>query len=319
MNDRVLAADFGGTTIKLGLVRGGGIVAQSRLEACASQPMSGRLEAVARSWELLLEENGGVLQDCFGVALALPFLTSPDCHRTLGEFGKFPGANDIDFGDWSRERLGLPAVVENDLRAALLGEWTAGAAHGKSDVVMLALGTGIGCAVIANGRLLRGTNNRAATLMGHSTIAYENTAGRCGNLGCAEDLASTATLPILAQARPDFAGSKLAKAARIDYETIIALAAQGDACSQSLWQQSLEVWSALVQNAVIAYDPEMVVLGGGVLRSQDVVLPALERHLRRYMPGPPLQTPIVHSTLGDDAALLGGEALLKQIASPLVT
>ena len=319
MNDCVLAADFGGTTIKLGLVRGGGIIAQSRLEACAGQPMTDRLEAVARGWELLLAENGCRSQDCAGVALALPFLIDPKSQRALGEFGKFPGANNLDFADWSRGRLGLPVVIENDLRMALLGEWTAGAACGKSDVVMLALGTGIGCAVIADGRLLRGANNRAATLMGHSTIAYESAAGRCGNPGCAEDLASTATLPILARARPDFAGSKLATAARIDYETIITLAAQGDACSQTLWQQSLKVWSALVQNVVIAYDPEIVVLGGGVLRSKDVVLPALERHLRQYMPSQPLQTPIVHAMLGDDAALLGGEVLMQQITAPFVT
>jgi glucokinase len=70
---------------------------------------------------------------------------------------------------------------------------------------------------------------------------------------------------------------------------------------------------------VIAYDPEMVVLGGGVLRSKDVVLPALERHLRQHMPSLPLQTPIVHSILGDDAALLGGEVLMQQITAPFVT
>jgi glucokinase len=314
----ILAADFGGTTIKLGLVRAGDIVAKSRLAACAHQPMSDRLEAVARAWESLLEEKGGMLQDCAGVALALPFLIDQKSQRVLGEFGKFPGATSINFEEWSRSRLGLPAVIENDLRMALLGEWAAGAARGRSDVVMLALGTGIGCAAIAEGRLLRGANNRAATLMGHSTIACENGAGRCGNLGCAEDLASTGTLAVLAQARPDFAGSRLARAPRIDYELIFALAAQGDLCSQALQRQSLKIWAVVAQNAVIAYDPEMVVLGGGVLRSKDVVLPALEGHLRQYMPGLPLQTPIVPSMLGDDAALLGGEALMQQTTAPIL-
>jgi glucokinase len=314
----ILAADFGGTIIKLGLVRAGKILARSRLDACADQPMPDRLEAVACEWGLLLNENGNTLQDCSGAALALPFLAAPNGQHVFGDFGKFPGATDIHFGEWSHARLGLPAAIENDLRVALLGEWTAGVARGKRDVVMLALGTGIGCAVISDGRLLRGANNRAATLMGHSTIAHESAAGRCGNLGCAEDLASTATLAILAQARPDFAGSKLTRAATIDYESIFTLAAQGDVCSQALLQQSLKVWAVVVQNVVIAYDPEMVVLGGGVLRSHDVVLPALKQHLHQYMPGLPLQTPIVASTLGDDAALLGCEALLKQTASSFI-
>lgn len=315
----ILAADFGGTTIKLGLVRAGKILAQSRFDACANHPMSDRLEAVAREWASLLSEIGGTLQDCSGTALALPFLADSKNRRVLGEFGKFPGATNIDFNEWSQTRLGLPAIIENDLRMALLGEWMAGAARGKNDVVMLALGTGIGCAVISDGHLLRGVNNRAATLMGHSTIAHESSAGRCGNIGCAEDLASTATLAALAPARHDFADSKLARAVTIDYESIFTLAAQGDICSQALLQQSLKVWAVVAQNVVLAYDPEMVILGGGVLRSHEVVLPALKQHLHRYMPGLPLQTAIVASALGDHAALLGGEVLIKKTASPFAT
>ena len=70
---------------------------------------------------------------------------------SAGRVGKFPGAAHIHFVDWSKTGLGLPIVIENDLRVALLGEWTAGAARGKSDVAMLAFGTGNGCAVISDG------------------------------------------------------------------------------------------------------------------------------------------------------------------------
>ncbi len=308
----ILAADFGGTTIKLGLVQNGCVSARSRLDACADKEMSERLEAVACEWESLLKKNGFTLQDCTGVALSLPFLTDQKRSRVLGEFGKFPGATKIDFAAWSHPRLGLGMVLENDLRMALLGEWTTGAAHGKSDVLMLAPGTGIGCAVISGGQLLRGAHNWAATIFGHSTIDYEGVSGRCGNFGCAEDLASTATLATLAQARPEFAGSKLARVEKINYATIFALASEGDDCSQVLLEQSLKVWATVVQNAVLAYDPEMVVLGGGVLRSRDIILPAIEKHLRQHMPGLPLQIQIVAASLGDDAALIGGEWLFKQ-------
>ncbi|HXI70976.1 MAG TPA: ROK family protein [Verrucomicrobiae bacterium] len=311
----ILAADFGGTTIKLGLVRDNVIIARSRLEACADQPMSDRLEAVACEFESLLKANGRALQDCAGVALALPFLVEPKSRHVFGEFGKFPGATSINFSEWSRARLNLPAAIENDLRVALLGEWSGGIARGKADVVMLAFGTGIGCAVISGGHLLRGANNGAAVLVGHSTIAVEHSVGRCGNLGCAEDLASTATLAALAQTRSDFAGSKLAGAAKIDYETLFTLAAQNDACAQALLQQSFKVWAVVVQNAVIAYDPEVVVLGGGVLRRHDLILPVIQKHLRQYLPGLPRQIPVVAAALGDDAALLGGEMLFQQAFS----
>ena len=312
MNSLILAADFGGTTIKLGLVRDGGVIAGTRLDACAERPMAERLEAVACAWEGLLTKAGCGVQACIGAALALPFLADPKRFRVLGEFGKYPGAVDIDFNEWSRARLGLPIAMENDLRVALLGEWAMGAAQGRNDVVMLALGTGIGCAVLAGGRLFRGANNRAGTLVGHGTVALDRPSGRCGNIGCAEDIASTATLGSVARGRRDFAGSALAAAEKIDFETLFNLASRGDDCSRLLLGDCLTVWAVVVQNAVLAYDPEVVVLGGGVLRSRDLILPAIEQHLRRHMPGLPLQTPVVAAELGDDAALIGGRALFKQ-------
>ena len=308
----ILVADFGGTTIKLGIVHEGAIVAKSRMEAQADHPMSERLEAVACAWEKLLEKAGCSLQSCQGSALALPFLVDPKNGRVLGDFGKFPGAAAIDYDAWSHKRLGLPIALENDLRVALLGEWKAGSARGKADVLMLALGTGIGCAVVSDGRMLRGAQNRAATLLGHSTIDHDGSSGRCGSVGCAEDFASTATLELIARKHPDFATSALAKAERIDFETLFAAAADGDGCSIELLRKSLKVWAVVVQNAVLAYDPEIVVLGGGVLRSSVVVIPAIEQHLRLHMPAKPFAISIVPAELGDGGALLGGEILFKE-------
>ena len=181
-----------------------------------------------------------------------------------------------------------------------------------SEVLMLAFGTGIGCAAVSGGRLLRGAHNRAAILLGHSTVDHRGSAGRCGNVGCAEDLASTATLDDRARRHPAFAGSGLALATKIDFETVFGLAATGDTCCEALLEESLRVWEVLVESAVLAYDPAIVVLGGGILRGADVILPAIQRHLRSHMPGLSAETPIVAAALGDDAALQGAEVLFKQ-------
>ncbi|HEV2692551.1 MAG TPA: ROK family protein [Verrucomicrobiae bacterium] len=311
----ILAADFGGASIKLGLVRENRVVARSRLETRPEYSFADTLEAVATEWGSLLKSQGLTLADIAGAGLALPFLINVETQRVEGKFEKFPGAAAMDFKSWSRSRLGFPVALENDLRAALLGEQAAGAARGKTDVVMLAFGTGIGCAAMVGGRLLRGAKNRAAALMGHSTIAYDRPVGRCGNIGCAEDLASTATLSRLATAQPEYAASKLAGVAKIDYKIIFTFAAQGDVCAQSILRKSLSVWSVLVQNAVIAYDPEMVVLGGAILRSHEVILPAVREHLRRHMPSLALEIPIVVSALGDDAALIGCAVMAGQPGS----
>ena len=307
----ILTADFGGTTIKLGVVRAGSVVARGRLDAHADLPMHDRLEAVAQAWEELLRGSGNTLRDCRATALALPFVAEPARCRVRGNFGKFPGAAEIDYAAWGQQRLGLPVALENDLRVALLGEAAAGAARGKADVVMLALGTGIGCAVLSRGRLLLGANNLAGTLLGHSSVDHQGSRGRCGNTGCAEDLASTATLEAQARSHPAFAGSALSRVGKIDYETIFEMAAHGDICAEELLQQSLRVWATVLQNAVLAYDPEMVVLGGGVLRSSGVILPAMRTHLHAHLPDQELPVAVVAAELGDDAALIGAETLLR--------
>lgn len=193
------------------------MLARRRLDARAERPLAERLEAVARAWEELLDGLGRTTRDCRGAALALAFVVDPARARVIGDFGKLPGAAEVDLAEWSQGRLGLPVALENDLRAALLGECAAGAARERADVVMLALGTGIGCAVWADGRLLRGAHNRAASLLGHSTLDHQGTAGRCGNVGYAEDPASTATLEARARSHPALADSGLARAGRIDF------------------------------------------------------------------------------------------------------
>jgi glucokinase len=271
--------------------------------------MNERLAAVAGEWKRMLKEIRCELSDCAGAGLALPFLTATGGTRVMGQFGKFPGAAEIDYSEWSRTTLGIPVALENDLRVALLGEWSAGAARGASDVVMIALGTGIGCAAICDGRLLRGRNNRAATLFGHITVAIDGERARCGNIGCAEDMASTATLPERTRQHPDFKQSLLADGNSIDYERVFKLASAGDRCSEELVADSLRVWSALALNAVVAYDPAMLVIGGGVAR-EDSVLESIRRHIAEHTPGMRWQVPVVRAELGDDAALLGCERLV---------
>ncbi|MFO1512627.1 MAG: ROK family protein [Verrucomicrobiota bacterium] len=308
----VLAADFGGTTIKLGVVSEGKLLAADRIPAQAERPMPERLEAIAIRWETMLAEVGLKCTACAAAAFALPFLADPAKARVLGDFGKFPGAAQVDFAAWAQARLGLPVTLENDLRVALLGEAAAGAAREHQDVVMIALGTGIGCAVLSDGRLFRGVRNRAAALMGHCSLNFDAPSGRCGNPGCAEDLASTATLAELAQRRPNFSGSLLSRAAVVDYEAVFRCADEGDPCSRSLVEHSLRVWATVVLTSVIAYDPAIVVLGGGVMRRHHAILPAIRTHLAGHLPGLRTEIPVVASALGDDAALLGCERLVTE-------
>jgi glucokinase len=308
----VLAADLGGTMIKLGLASDGKLLSTDRIAAQAERQMTDRLEAIAVRWEAMLAGAGLTLKACKAAAFALPFLADPSKTRVLGDFGKFPGAAEIDFAEWGQKRLGLPVVLENDVRVALLGESAAGAAKGYEEAIMIALGTGVGCAALSGGRLFRGARNRAATLMGHCSVLFDARPGRCGNRGCAEDQASTATLSELARGRSDFAQSRLSQASVLDYETVFRCADDGDVCSQSLVEHSIRVWATVVLTSVIAYDPAIVVMVGGIMRRQEIILPAIRAHLSQHLPGLRAEVPVVAGLLGDHAALLGCEQLIVE-------
>ncbi len=241
---------------------------------------------------------------CASIAIAYPSIFTPRERRMLGEWGKFPGGEHFDFAGWASSQLGLPLAIENDARVALLGEWRYGAGRGCDDLVMMTLGTGLGTAALQGGRLLVGHQGRAGSAGGHFTLVLDGRPCVCGNVGCAEAEASTSTLGTLARTDSRFAASALAQLPEIGYEAAFRLRDR-DALSRALVERSLKVWSAAVLNLVQAYDPSRVVLGGGVMASAGVILPAVRGHLDRHGRGPWRTPDVVASALGDDAALLG--------------
>ena len=194
---------------------------------------------------------------------------------------------------------------------ALIGEWRAGAGRGCNDLVMMTLGTGLGVSAIVEGRVLRGRHGQAGVLDGHMTVRYGGRACTCGNIGCAEAEASTARLTEMTKEHPDFAESALAREPVLDYAAVFKYAANGDGCARALCDHSILVWATLVVNLIHAYDPEKVILGGGIMISADVILPAIRQHIARYASTPWRRVRVTASELGDNAGLVSGEWLIQ--------
>lgn len=307
-----LAVDFGGRRIKLGLVQDGVVVAQQVLPARAEEPLPARLKAVATVLRDLCQQHALRPESCAGIGLAYPSIIDTEHARILDHFGKFGDASTLDLRAWARAELGLPLAIDNDARMALIGEWRHGAGRGCGNVVMITFGTGIGTAVIQEGRVLRGVHGQAGILGGHLTTCLGGHPCVCGNIGCAEAEASTWALDRLVRERPNFADSALASEAEIDFAAVFGLATAGDACARALRDHALQVWSALAVNLIHAYDPERLVLGGGVMASRDIILPAIREHVERHAHTPWGRVNVVASELGDRAALLGCEWLVQE-------
>jgi glucokinase len=229
---------------------------------------------------------------------------------------KFEDAPGIDLPAWAHQELGLPLRAENDAHAALLGEWQHGAGVGCDNLVMLTLGTGIGCSVIVEGHPLRGRNFQTGLLGGHIVVQPD---GRpcCheGGRGCVEAETGSWALPAIARAQPEFAKSALAREPEVNYQGVFRLAAMGDAVSRALRDRSLDLWAATVISLVHLFDPERVILGGGVAHSADVIVPWIQEKVNERAWASWGKPQITRARYLEEAALLGASVLVeKEIA-----
>jgi glucokinase len=310
---KVLAADFGGTRIKLGVVAEGRVMASSVLPARARQGLARQLPLIRSTWLGLLESLDWQTTDCAGIGLSFPSLMEPGTGRVLDDFGKYRDAPRLDLRGWAGENMGLPLAIENDARMALLGEWRRGAGRGSDHVVMITLGTGVGTAAVVEGRLLRGGHGQAGVLGGHTTVRYDGEICGCGNVGCVEAEASTVVLGRWAERMPGWEASPLRRLSKVDYAAVFRWAGEGDGCATAVRDHSLRVWGALAVNLVHAYDPERVILGGGILASAESVRAAVEGWVRRHAHTPWGQVQVVVGELGDGAALVAAEDLVAEM------
>jgi len=308
----ILACDLGGTRLKIGVVRDGRVLAQTVESANSQLGLAPQLPVLKTAWLRLLGGLNLTPADCAGAAVAFPSLVDTATGRILAEYGKFADAMSLDLRAWARTELGLPLAIENDARMALIGEWRAGAGRGCDNLVMMTLGTGLGTCAIIEGRVLRGKHGQAGVLGGHVTVRYGGRRCSCGNVGCAEAEASTAFLRQLAESSANWTRSSLRQAATLDYAQVFQHAAAGDLCAVALRDHSILVWSTLAVNLIHVCDPEMVILGGGIMASAGVILPAVSEYVSRHAHTPWGQVRVMPSALDDTAALVAGEWLLRK-------
>lgn len=307
-----LAADFGGRRIKLGLIQDGTVVAREVLPANADQPLRERLAAVAEGFKTLCAAINIRPGDCDAVGFAFPSIVDTPGARIMDHFGKFDDASALDLRAWARDELGLPLAIDNDARMALIGEWQYGAGRGCRNVAVMTLGTGLGTSAVIEGRVLRGLHGQAGILGGHLTVRYGGRQCICGNIGCAEAEASTWMLNQLAREQANFATSQLTREPLLDYAAVFRLAKAGDPCARELRDHSLRIWSVTAVNLIHAYDPEKLVLCGGIMASADVIVPAVQAYVKRNAHTPWGLVEVVPSALGDEAALLACEWLWQE-------
>jgi glucokinase len=302
----ILAVDLGGTHATCAVVEGKQILARETVSLPAPASLSAALSTIAGPLATLCAAS-----PANGIGFGFCGLVDSRNTRIASTNGKYTDAPSLDLSTWAMDQFGLPLRLENDARLALLGECYAGAAEGESDVVMFTLGTGIGGVAMIDGRLLRGKHEQAGVLGGHTPVTLNGRRCTCGGLGCAESEASGWSLPLVASAWPGFATSALA-AGKIDFENLFSCAALGDAVARAIVDHCLRVWGAAAVAAIHAFDPEVLIYGGGVMQSADAILPFLQEYVKKNSWTPWGTVQVRAAQLGNDAALLGVVPLFEQ-------
>lgn len=286
MPDYVLAADIGGTNIRVARVSEGGRVTHRR--RAPTPPAGGK--AVVDALVRLLEEV-----PCSGVralGVDVPGLAYSDGRVWAPNIA---GWQRMPLGSRLRKRLQMPVIVESDRNAFVVGEVWKGAGRRCKDVVFLAVGTGIGAGILTGGRLLRG-HGELAGCVGWMAVR-DKYFPQYRNAGCLESHA--AGLGIGTAAR------RLLKR-NVSAAEVAHLAAQGDQRMRQILERAGYYLGLGLANLVSTLNPEMIVLGGGVAEAGDLVLKTARTTMLRWaQPIAARQVRLVRSQLGDAASLLG--------------
>jgi glucokinase len=309
---KALAIDLGGTHATCGLVENQTILAHETIDTDHAKSLSAVLPEVADVCQRLINSKGLSLAECSAVAVGFAGLVDSRAGRVLSTNGKYEDATDIDLATWSKQILGLPLRIENDARMALLGEFYAGAARGFTEVVMMTLGTGIGGVAMMDGKLLRGKHFQAGCLGGHIPILFDGRKCTCGAIGCAEAEAAGWSLPFVVKEWPGVSESALAKYADVGFKELFEEAGRGDSVAIAIRDRCLNIWAADAVGLVHAYDPEIIVMGGGVMQSASMIIPYVESYIHQYSWTPWGDVHVRVAELGNNAALLGAVPLISE-------
>jgi len=306
----VIAIDIGGTFVKIGLVDNAEVVVKTSIKSHPKDKFLKTVIAIEHTINDLLNEYSFSQNDIEGIGIGFPGLIDSVAMKVLSTNKKYDDAIDFDFIKWGKEKFNTSILLENDARVALLGEWQFGAGKGVDNIVMVTFGTGIGSATLLEGKLLKGKHFQAGNLGGHFTINVNGFECTCGNLGCVEAEASTWKLADLLKSDPRYADS-LIQGSQLHFESLFKFAAEGGELSKMVRDHCLEVWAAGVINQIHAYDPELVILGGGIMKSADVIIPFIKNKINKHAWTPWGEVQLKQSRIPNRSALLGAYYLVK--------
>jgi glucokinase len=310
----ILGIDLGGTKILSSVINPQGeMLSRDHSITPAAEGPEGVIQAILQSAERACEGAAIATDRVAAVGIGAPGLADTEA-GILYTSPNLPGWKDVPLRDIIQEKFKKRAFLINDGNAAALGEYYFGAAKGVAHFIYVTISTGIGGGIIIDGKVLNGSKGMAGEI-GHMTIADEGPPCRCGNRGCWEALASGTALAKAARKRietgVDTTILSLAdgKIESVTAQTVQSAAEKGDPVAHQLISQTAYYFGVGLANLINIFNPEMIVIGGGLSNMGDRLLkPAYEEAGRRAFQRMYRSVRFVKASLGRNCGVLGAAA-----------
>ena len=209
-----------------------------------------------------------------------------------------------------KEKYNIPVYLDNDANAAAIGEYMFGAGKGKESIIYFTVSTGVGGGAVLDGKVYRGHTSNALEI-GHTTVDPNGPRCNCGNLGCLEAMSSgTAIAKKGKEAVSTNVETSLKKYDTITSYEVFKEAEAGDEVAKDIIDNALTYLGIGVANAIATFDPEMIIIGGGVSKAGDIVFDTVKKVVnKRCFKSMAESCEIVPAGLGSDAGVVGAVAL----------
>ena len=244
-----------------------------------------------------------------GIGIGTPGIVDCTNRIVLGGAENIQGWENLKLADRMEKESGLPTQLGNDANLMGLGETMYGAGNGATHVIFLTVGTGIGGAIVIDGKLFNGYANRG-TELGHVPLIANGEPCACGSAGCLEHYASTAALVRRFSKRIAEAGISYPNE-EINGELIVRLYKQGDKIAIESLEEHCDFLGHGIAGFINIFSPQRVVIGGGLSEAGDFYIQKVsEKALRYAIPDCAVNTEIMAASLGNKAGSIGAASLV---------
>ena len=309
MKKYVIGVDLGGTKISTAISTiEGNILANVVLPTKAEEGEAAVLGRIVQSIDEVIVGSSTSIDEIEAIGIGSPgpldakkgiIITTPN----------------LPFKDYNlvqplKEKYNIPVYLDNDANAAAIGEYMFGAGKGKNSIVYFTVSTGVGGGAVLDGKVYRGHTSNALEI-GHTTVDPNGPRCNCGNLGCLEAMSSgTAIAKKGKEAVSTNVETSLKKYDTVTSYEVFKEAEAGDEVAKDIIDNALTYLGIGVANAIATFDPEMIIIGGGVSKAGDIVFDTVKKVVnKRCFKSMAESCEIVPAGLGSDAGVVGAVAL----------